>query len=161
MTDCAERLSNDKVQHVSDNDTSLEDEWQHAYDQRKQYWKHHTIKDSHHSLSDRTSSPILSQMSNINDGQSLHNAFTKKAGETISIPIVVHDPENIVSKPPKVDINAMIHEFSLNTEQARAFSLIATHSTQNDMEPLCMFLGGAGGTGKSCVISTVQEFFKC
>jgi hypothetical protein len=160
VTDCAEQLSNDKIQHVSENDTSLEDEWQHAYDQRKQHWKCCTIEDSCHSLSDKTSSPIPSQMSNINNDQSLRNAFTKKAGETISIPIVVHDPEKVVSKPPKVDINAMIHEFSLNTEQARAFLLIATHSTQNDKEPLHMFLGGAGGTGKSHVISTIQEFFK-
>ncbi|KAG2135281.1 hypothetical protein DEU56DRAFT_737959, partial [Suillus clintonianus] len=54
----------------------------------------------------------------------------------------------------------MIKEFSLNTEQARAFSLIANHSIENNGEPLRMFLGGPGGTGKSRVITAVQEFFK-
>ncbi|KAG1752315.1 uncharacterized protein EDB91DRAFT_1005043, partial [Suillus paluster] len=49
----------------------------------------------------------------------------------------------------------------LNTEQARAFSLIANHSIQSCGDPLRMFLGGPGGTGKSRVITAVQEYFKC
>ncbi|KAG1860006.1 hypothetical protein C8R48DRAFT_605489, partial [Suillus tomentosus] len=54
----------------------------------------------------------------------------------------------------------MIAEYELNTEQARAFSLIVNHSVQDNSNPLRMFLGGAGGTGKSRVITAVQEFFK-
>ncbi|KAG1839846.1 hypothetical protein C8R48DRAFT_552699, partial [Suillus tomentosus] len=54
----------------------------------------------------------------------------------------------------------MITEYELNTEQARAFSLIVNHSVQTSSDPLRMFLGGAGGTGKSRVITAVEDFFK-
>ncbi|KAG1808509.1 hypothetical protein EV424DRAFT_1269690, partial [Suillus variegatus] len=47
----------------------------------------------------------------------------------------------------------------LNMEQARAFSLIAGHSLKQNCEPLRMFLGGPGGTGKSRVIAAITEFF--
>ncbi|KAG1792594.1 uncharacterized protein HD556DRAFT_1222594, partial [Suillus plorans] len=47
----------------------------------------------------------------------------------------------------------------LNTEQARAFRIVAEHSLQIKSEPLRMFIGGAGGTGKSRVINTLKEFF--
>ncbi|KAJ7065124.1 hypothetical protein B0H15DRAFT_761952, partial [Mycena belliarum] len=47
----------------------------------------------------------------------------------------------------------------LNQEQARAFRIIADHSLDKREEPLCMFLGGPGGTGKSRVINAVTEFF--
>ncbi|KAF8181769.1 hypothetical protein BJ912DRAFT_800694, partial [Pholiota molesta] len=49
----------------------------------------------------------------------------------------------------------------LNTEQARAFRIICEHSLNKnkDKEPLRMYLGGAGGTGKSRVINALKEFF--
>ncbi|KAG1894294.1 uncharacterized protein F5891DRAFT_961793, partial [Suillus fuscotomentosus] len=53
----------------------------------------------------------------------------------------------------------MILEYGLNTEQACAFSLIAGHSLTQNGKPLRMYLGGPGGTGKSCVITAVTEFF--
>lgn len=54
----------------------------------------------------------------------------------------------------------MILEYGLNLEQACAFSLIANHSLKPNTEPLRMFLGGPGGTGKSRIITAVTEFFK-
>ncbi|KAJ7233265.1 hypothetical protein B0H12DRAFT_1001259, partial [Mycena haematopus] len=49
----------------------------------------------------------------------------------------------------------------LNTEQSRAFRIIAEHSLQKrDAEPLRMFLGGPGGTGKSRVINSLTDFFE-
>ncbi|PPQ86519.1 hypothetical protein CVT26_008820 [Gymnopilus dilepis] len=53
----------------------------------------------------------------------------------------------------------MIQEFTLNTEQARAFRLVAEHSLDRRNEPLKMYLGGPGGTGKSRVINALKEFF--
>ncbi|KAJ8580892.1 hypothetical protein M405DRAFT_752648, partial [Rhizopogon salebrosus TDB-379] len=53
----------------------------------------------------------------------------------------------------------MVDEFTLNEEQARAFTLITNHSLMKQTEPLRMFLGGPGGTGKSRVINAVKEFF--
>ncbi|KAJ6505077.1 hypothetical protein C8R45DRAFT_801633, partial [Mycena sanguinolenta] len=53
----------------------------------------------------------------------------------------------------------VIAEYTLNTEQARAFRLISEHSLEQRDEPLRMFLGGAGGTGKSRVINALTDFF--
>ncbi|OSC97382.1 hypothetical protein PYCCODRAFT_1338477, partial [Trametes coccinea BRFM310] len=47
----------------------------------------------------------------------------------------------------------------LNTEQARAFRLVAEHSLKEKPDPLRMFLGGVGGTGKSRVIKALTSFF--
>ncbi|KAF9063876.1 hypothetical protein BDP27DRAFT_1140849, partial [Rhodocollybia butyracea] len=47
---------------------------------------------------------------------------------------------------------------SFNPEQERAFRIIANHS-MNDNEPLRMYLGGAGGTGKSHIITALKSFF--
>ena len=58
------------------------------------------------------------------------------------------------------DIDAMYEEFTMNTEQARAFRIIAEHSMQHHPTQLRMFIGGAGGTGKSRVISALREWFQ-
>ncbi|KAH7906701.1 hypothetical protein BJ138DRAFT_966682, partial [Hygrophoropsis aurantiaca] len=48
----------------------------------------------------------------------------------------------------------------LNKEQARAFSIIATHSLNSNQDPLRMFIGGAGGTGKSRIITALRSYFE-
>ncbi|KAJ3924232.1 MAG: hypothetical protein NXY57DRAFT_868957, partial [Lentinula lateritia] len=47
----------------------------------------------------------------------------------------------------------------LNTEQTRAFRIIASHSQLSKPEPLRMYIGGQGGTGKSLVIQALNKFF--
>lgn len=47
----------------------------------------------------------------------------------------------------------------MNTEQARAFRIIAKHSQSPSNEPLKMYIGGPGGTGKSRVIDSLREYF--
>ncbi|KAJ3858405.1 hypothetical protein EV359DRAFT_9877, partial [Lentinula novae-zelandiae] len=61
-----------------------------------------------------------------------------------------------------VDIDDFITNFTppLNVDQERAFRLIASHSQQKQSNPLRMFLGGPGGTGKSLVISALKLFFE-
>lgn len=60
-----------------------------------------------------------------------------------------------------VSVDRMIEIFELNQEQARAFSLICHAATKprGSGEPLRMYLGGSGGTGKSRVIIAVRNFF--
>ncbi|KAJ7094149.1 hypothetical protein C8R44DRAFT_581876, partial [Mycena epipterygia] len=41
----------------------------------------------------------------------------------------------------------------------RTFSIVAQHSEDKNSKSLRMYLGGAGGTGKSAVITALQEFF--
>ncbi|OSD06275.1 hypothetical protein PYCCODRAFT_1344614, partial [Trametes coccinea BRFM310] len=47
----------------------------------------------------------------------------------------------------------------LNTEQMWVFVIVTEHSLKLKPEPLRMFLGGVGGTGKSCVIQALTAFF--
>ncbi|TFK22607.1 hypothetical protein FA15DRAFT_557183, partial [Coprinopsis marcescibilis] len=56
-------------------------------------------------------------------------------------------------------INETVVKFSLNTEQKRAFSIIAQHAVSENPQQLKMYLGGMGGTGKSQVIHALIHFF--
>lgn len=56
-------------------------------------------------------------------------------------------------------IHSIVSDFSLNEAQARAFTIIANHSTTPQIEPLRMYIGGMAGTGKSQVIKAVSEYF--
>ncbi|TDL19357.1 hypothetical protein BD410DRAFT_694014, partial [Rickenella mellea] len=49
----------------------------------------------------------------------------------------------------------------LNDEQAVAFRIVAEHSVQKDQKkPLKLYLGGAGGCGKSRVIDALSAWFR-
>lgn len=55
----------------------------------------------------------------------------------------------------------IVRDRHLNTEQERAFRIIANHSTSRErFSQLKMYLGGVGGTGKSTVIKAVTDFFE-
>jgi putative protein kinase ArgK-like GTPase of G3E family len=56
-------------------------------------------------------------------------------------------------------INSTIKKFYLNSDQERAFRIIANHATMEEPEKLRMYLGGMGGTGKSQVIKALIHFF--
>ena len=43
-------------------------------------------------------------------------------------------------------------QFELNTEQERAYRIIANHAVAEDADQLKMYIGGMGGTGKSQVL---------
>jgi hypothetical protein len=53
-----------------------------------------------------------------------------------------------------------VKSFSLNTEQERAFGIIANHAISANPEQLRMYLGGMGGTGKTQVIKALSTFFE-
>ena len=48
----------------------------------------------------------------------------------------------------------------MNTEQERAFRIVANHATMSQPGQLKMYLGGMGGTGKSQVIKALISFFE-
>ncbi|KAJ2916281.1 hypothetical protein MD484_g4135, partial [Candolleomyces efflorescens] len=50
--------------------------------------------------------------------------------------------------------------FGLNTEQKRAFNVVAHHSLSVSPEPLRMYIGGMGGTGKTQVIKALLKWFE-
>ena len=56
-------------------------------------------------------------------------------------------------------IDSTVSDFSLNTEQERAFCIIANHASTEKPEQLIMYIGGMAGTGKSQVIKALTAFF--
>ena len=57
-------------------------------------------------------------------------------------------------------VDDTVEKFSLNSEQERAFRIIANHAISTNQEQLRMYLGGMGGTGKSQVIKALSSFFE-
>ena len=57
-------------------------------------------------------------------------------------------------------IDIIVEKFDLNTEQKRAFRIIANHSSCSDIEQLKMNIAGMAGTGKSQVVKAIVDFFR-
>ena len=57
-------------------------------------------------------------------------------------------------------ITDSIEKFNLNSEQKRAFQIIANHAVSPSDDQLKMYLGGMGGTGKSQVLKALSYFFE-
>jgi hypothetical protein len=55
---------------------------------------------------------------------------------------------------------ATADKFCLNEEQRLAYKIICEASFLPQVEPLLMYMGGPGGTGKSTVIKAVKRFFQ-
>ena len=56
-------------------------------------------------------------------------------------------------------VEVIVHKFSLNEQQEHAFHIIANHASSLLLEPLKMYLGRMGRTGKSQVIKAVINLF--
>jgi hypothetical protein len=74
-------------------------------------------------------------------------------------PCLDHAHDQIIQNDVE-HLNSIITKFTLNTEQTHAFSMIAHHTFTDKPSQLRMFLGGAGGTGKSQVINALRTFFE-
>ena len=57
-------------------------------------------------------------------------------------------------------IDSTVSDFILNTDQERAFRIIANHASTQKPEQLIMYIGGMAGTGKSQVIKALTSFLK-
>ncbi|KAF5335555.1 hypothetical protein D9611_012211 [Ephemerocybe angulata] len=93
----------------------------------------------------------------VNDGSTLREALEDQPQTTLEASVrrdMPIDPQNFHEK-----IDDIVHQFTLNTEQKRAFRIIAEHSLDPSQSQLKMYLGGAGGTGKSRVIQALTTFF--
>ena len=144
-------VSNDEEQEIFHSQDLIEDTWRHEYDKRQDMWKQKTV------ISDISSTNTVHNNINtvITDGSQLRDALN---AEKSLLPTYSQGlPPEIIEH--QVSIDTIIEEFTLNTEQARAFRIISEHSLNKNNEQLKMYLGGAGGTGKSRVINALREFF--
>ncbi|KAF9032564.1 hypothetical protein BJ165DRAFT_1534978 [Panaeolus papilionaceus] len=56
-------------------------------------------------------------------------------------------------------MDEVVSKFTLNDEQTCAFKIITNHASSISADQLLMHLGGMGGTGKSCVIHALVNYF--
>ena len=153
----------DFVEKVDDCNLHLEEQWKAEYELRCDQWKR-KASTTHISENSITSSSLNvgeTNSSAVNDGSALRNALQSQ--NVIDLEPSIQQLGNL-NIPTTIDepvlvIDEMIKEFTLNTEQARAFQIICEHSLKKQSSPLRMYLGGAGGTGKSRVIKALKEFF--
>ena len=149
-----EHLSSEQPDRIMlPDDDTLEDQWRGVYDQRREEWKRKLsvthVESSAWLPSTREIEPHLmtyvdaSQARPVEDSQVLQ-----------ILPSISQEPEE------NVTIEEITRIWTLNTEQARAFKIIASHSMKQKQKPLRMYLGGSSGTGKSRVIQALTDFFR-
>ena len=155
--------SNMSINNLEEDDVvpNLEEIWQHTYDNRRNISK----KAQPASLPSSTfvhdyENQHNNQQNIIQDGSQFQSSFTN-AESQIYVPSIQNATQsaNIINHTDEL-IVSLTDKYDLNTEQERAFHIIVKHSTQNKPDPLHMFLGGPGGTGKTRVINAVTEFFE-
>ena len=131
-----------------ENDDTLEDEWQDTYKKRKAAWK---LKARECGNEDgATPTAVINQIT-VEDSP-LDDTPLIAEGETVG--------DGAASEANGyVLIDEMVEKWTLNTEQKRAFEIVARHSMTDKPEQLLMHLGGPGGTGKLRVVSALREFF--
>ena len=139
--DCPERLM------IPDDDT-LEQQWKESYDNRRSEWKK-KLTATH--IEEPAVSPVGSTQSLV----VMNATSTNEIQVNDQIMQLELPPPNV----PDISIDSLVDEWSLNTEQARAFRIITLHSIDTRSRPLRMYIGGPGGTGKSRIIHALTDFF--
>lgn len=145
------------VQNTPETERDMESSWRAEYECRRAEWKHRQIS---YKVSDTAATlaamPVIAEGPAIMDCDSLPDVpllLSQSLNAIISD--AIFDP---AVRP--VNVSAHATKWTLNTEQRRAFSIVAEHSMTDKPEPLHMFLGGFGGTGKSRVIHALTSFFE-
>ena len=136
-------VQNDADEIMLPDDLPLEDIWRTAYRNRYNVWKQNLCATS--------DMPSPAQSQHLSPTVSSFNATTQLPTLTCV--------KTTLQKVPVV-IDDVVAKWTLNVEQARAFSLIASHSRNTHGNgPLRLYLGGSGGTGKSRVITALTYYF--
>ena len=131
------------------NDDTLEDQSKSTYENRRNEWKR-KLSNNHVDVPkasiDAQTQPMV----------------VMSAADAASVPIE-HQVMRLTVPPqesPETSVEDIVNKWSLNTEQARAFRIVALHSVDRKSKPLRMYIGGPGGTGKSRVIHALNDFFE-
>jgi hypothetical protein len=134
--------------------TSLEEIWRKSYKDR-----HETQRDSMQNIEQpplQTPDSVLASgnvtISNIETAFRPHNLDTNGC---FSINASSSDKQ----LPTRNMIQEIIQTFSLNIEQSHAFRIVTEHAYHKGQDDFRLFIGGAGGTGKSRVIEALTAYF--
>lgn len=119
-------------------------------------WRNQVIKKRQELLDKRNEFNLT--LNTLNDDKSTLNIKTTDTN-TVKIVDKSYLERNFDPGPHKAVIAESITKFSLNTEQERAFRIVANHAVDPHAEQLKMYLGGMGGTGKSQVLKALGHFF--
>lgn len=139
---------------VRADDQQLEDIWKEAYDERKSIWKKHASQpEEERHGSEQPTVGLVSQASD------LTTLFNTPVPLRMTFAQDINQESRNLSEE-KTNIDRLVDNFTLNHEQACAFRIIAEHCNTDCGEQLRMYIAGQGGTGKSCILSTIQEFFQ-
>ncbi len=148
--------SSDAEMLVSDLANRMELVWDREYEARRAQSKLSSMeKDTPAAKSTKDPASTASK-SVLNDGSAFREAFDSEMTYTPSI----RQDIPAVNADQTVDVTGLINKWTLNSEQSKAFRIIAEHSLEKKRRPLRMFLGGQGGMGKSRVINALRDFFR-
>ena len=142
-TKCSERIM------LPDDDT-LEDQWKDAYEKCRDDWKH-KLCDTHVETAMNPSTDIMQPL--VMAGAGVNQIIPQTDSRVMEIP----PPVNLTPEA-NISVKALARDWTLNTEQARTFKIIASHLVES--KPLRMYLDGPGGTGKSRVIHALTDLFR-
>ncbi|KAF8320194.1 uncharacterized protein EI90DRAFT_2939372, partial [Cantharellus anzutake] len=144
------------AQHVED-DGALELKWSDDYKLRKQ-----AVKEALKATTSANASSTSPSLTPGGVGASLINKSSLHHGSTSEfLPQIICHP----SPDSPVSIQGVLKSVSvaygLNLEQNHAFHLVTDHAIllHSERGLLYMYMGGAGGTGKSQVIKALSAFF--
>ena len=143
-TECPERI-------MLPDDNTLEGQWKDAYEKRRDEWKQ-KLSNVHTKTTSAPPTDTLQPF--VMATADVRQNLPPMGAQVMQIPPINPTPHT------NVTVEELVRAWTLNTEQARAFSIIALHSMESKPKPLRMYLGGPGGTGKSRVIQALTDFFK-
>lgn len=133
-------------------DINVEVTWKAAYDLRRERWKRKETAPQ------TTDSGIDIPAATAN-GDEMRLALAAPDTMSPPSPQIVHSmlPEDL---DRDISLENVMNTWGLNSEQRRAFSLVAEKSLNRSSDPLKMYIAGPAGTGKSQVINALRDFFQ-
>lgn len=140
---------------VSGTQLSLEDEWRAVYSERlqqsKQLLSANTQRDNSHNI-----------LHWENVAHDLPPSIQTNRDQHVDQNVPVFGCLGVSSADPNQQsiADSIANQFSLNGEQRQAYVLVTWQAIADQLAPLRMYIEGCGGTGKTRVILTLNEFFR-
>ena len=144
---------------VHESQPTLEESWRKAYEDRRDLSRYKSTQTEVGIMVDQQNISQQTEMRSVlQDGSAFRTSFNVSTESRL--PAVRSEVAAVTAGSDGDQLEDIIKSFTLNTEQERAFRIVANHSMQLKPDPLRMYIGGPGGTGKSRVIHALKSFFE-